>query len=1029
MMVGDVRKREKRKSLSMAYGSHSNSQSKVALLSSSSVVVLPSIKDLMQGEQKSHIGPREGYSKSQSEGVLFPSISDAKSPSRKHWPDEFTIKKYPKSLANIPSPVNKGMVLLPSIKHPMQGEQILHVRPLPKSQSEGVLLPSTSDAQSPSRQTWTDEFTIKKYQKSQQTLAHQSNSKRSRPLRARCQLLSEFNETFTKVFGETVYEGLSPKKYQKSFLPSLSSAVSLSSLPVEGTVPLSMSKRLSFTSSRRYSFEVPSLLDDIGTSSLPMVFDAIGAVNDSHEVECKAETLDAGEPCAARKDPADNTTVQQSTTAGKDETQKPSGAQRRKGLRRKGTCSSMLRAVPVFEKFATDSLLPCTCTHSALQLLGHVLVDANNVETALKAAEAGKGSTKSSITLAEFSIFVDKYEALHEEQLQCLFKGTDKNGDGTLTRQELGSLMQQLEEDMGIKMFPHVIDELFKEADVDHTGAIDMVEFRQVMKYVRQRQGFSREEARDVMDAFKRFDREQSGEVQVSDLGQLLGWLGYYPEEQELAELSSEIDQDKSGTISIIEVPLFMRKYREHELEKVGHFFGTHDKDFNGSIDVQELPELLQDLGYPMSSSSMLSFLDETNLNQVAKRGLLSEDFLRLIWYIRKNEGFVANEVDEHYFAWARYAHPPEDPNDTGLSNLAHKAFTPMEERRTWQVPKHDVGKVLRWLGIDCFKLTRLMTLVEEVNVDLSPSLDFREFSKLMRRLHEKFHDIILRSFSSKEKLSSPDMDVMLHDLGIELIDEKKEEVFGEMKMRGVAAPSFFECLGIAQQMRYAMARSMRETAGFTAQEANEWRRIFDKFDKDKSDTITKDELKRMFEGTGALASASEEERKLISEDSERAGLGHGGIDFLEFLIVMRGHGERQEARRLKENEEKLAEEAKNAEMRRQKELQQAKELFKAVDESGDHQLSREEVETMASKMVDLSSSTMRTSLGNIFQEVDKDNSGHIDFDEFQGLIERLHQEDFGGMRTKADKMAAETRERFEAEARKLNDPVPQEWP
>ena len=38
-----------------------------------------------------------------------------------------------------------------------------------------------------------------------------------------------------------------------------------------------------------------------------------------------------------------------------------------------------------------------------------------------------------------------------------------------------------------------------------------------------------------------------AGEVLTSDLGLLLSWLGYHPEDHELQELVTEIDRDKSG--------------------------------------------------------------------------------------------------------------------------------------------------------------------------------------------------------------------------------------------------------------------------------------------------------------------------------------------------------------------------------------------------------------------------------------------------------------------------------------------------
>lgn len=655
----------------------------------------------------------------------------------------------------------------------------------------------------------------------------------------------------------------------------------------------------------------------------------------------------------------------------------------------------------------SDGLLPSTSIHSALQLIGHGSTDVKNVEIALKKAKSTSRSSNT-LSLQEFSVFVDAYEELHEEEITRYFEKADINGDGTVTRRELGDLIRE----MDIKMlFPQVIDEVFKEVDVDRKGAIDVTEFREVMRILQQRQGFSKQEAMDVVEVFGRFDENQSGEVPISNLHHLLAWLGYHPEEHELADLATEIDQDKSGTISPLELPLFMRKYRELELEKVGHFFGIHDKDCSGSIELHEIEELLHNLGYPMKWSSLETFLHETSLFRSAKQGLVFEDFWRLLAYIRSKEGFVTAEVAEHYSAWARYAVVPEHAKD----KYSKPHLVPVEDRRDWHLPTWEVSKALRWLGVKHVSPNQLKVLVDEVDVDQSQSLDFGEFSKIMRKLHENLANIIEQSFPPPDRdhaiapkilLNSHDFSDILRELGINIDKAEKEAVFAEMELSSTDEANFYQCLAVVQQIQHTQAMYMRETAGFSAKEVAEWQKVFDKFDRDDSDTISEEEMQRVL--SIEFKSVSEEECHLICQDAQKAGLCTAGIDFLEFLVVMRAHADRMDVVRLKEEEEKNAKDKDRLERKRKEEERQARELFEVADQDGDKSLSFEEVQEMIGVLVDLSSTLMQSRLEQIFNDVDKDDSGTINFREFQKLITRLHQEDFGGISTTAEQMAAD---------------------
>merc|ERR1712078_837215 len=109
-----------------------------------------------------------------------------------------------------------------------------------------------------------------------------------------------------------------------------------------------------------------------------------------------------------------------------------------------------------------------------------------------------------------------------------------------------------------------------------------------------------------------------------------------------------------------------------------------------------------------------------------------------------------------------------------------------MEERREWHLPTWEVGKPLRWLGVHDISSQALQVLVDEVDVNGSQNLDFSEFSKIMRKLHENSVNIILRAFpppdhdlsvAAKIFLNGPDMQGILRQSGISITKEQRQSV------------------------------------------------------------------------------------------------------------------------------------------------------------------------------------------------------------------------------------------------------------
>jgi len=83
--------------------------------------------------------------------------------------------------------------------------------------------------------------------------------------------------------------------------------------------------------------------------------------------------------------------------------------------------------------------------------------------------------------------------------------------------------------------------------------------------------------------AFRLFDREEDGQIEVQELSNLLWALGLQPTKQEVEALILEMDADKSETVDIEEFLATMaRKMKEaKEKDEVKEAFTAMDRDMD----------------------------------------------------------------------------------------------------------------------------------------------------------------------------------------------------------------------------------------------------------------------------------------------------------------------------------------------------------------------------------------------------------------------------------------------------------------
>jgi len=118
----------------------------------------------------------------------------------------------------------------------------------------------------------------------------------------------------------------------------------------------------------------------------------------------------------------------------------------------------------------------------------------------------------------------------------------DKDGDGTISTKELGTVMNSL----GQKPTPQELENMIKEVDIDGNGEIDFDEFLAMM--AKKLKETDLEE--DIREAFRVFDNKNSGTISTQELRHIMANLGEKLKDHEIDEMIMHADTNGDGVIN-----------------------------------------------------------------------------------------------------------------------------------------------------------------------------------------------------------------------------------------------------------------------------------------------------------------------------------------------------------------------------------------------------------------------------------------------------------------------------------------------
>jgi Ca2+-binding EF-hand superfamily protein len=177
-------------------------------------------------------------------------------------------------------------------------------------------------------------------------------------------------------------------------------------------------------------------------------------------------------------------------------------------------------------------------------------------------------------------------------------------------------------------------------------GCIDPAEFERGLKGW---MNLPKKKRADMEGFFKLFDSDGSGEIDASEMKQVLNTMGLVTEEAEesVLTLMKMVDRDGDGTLGLDEFKVLMvlalkQPTGEEQKEEIQYFFDKFDEDNSGHVTIAEMAEQFAQLGCPLEEEEIRDIVYDCFKRPMEK--MTKEEFYD---WIQKTDDLLAEAGSE----------------------------------------------------------------------------------------------------------------------------------------------------------------------------------------------------------------------------------------------------------------------------------------------------------------------------------------------------------------------------------------------
>lgn len=129
------------------------------------------------------------------------------------------------------------------------------------------------------------------------------------------------------------------------------------------------------------------------------------------------------------------------------------------------------------------------------------------------------------------------------------------------------------------------------------------------------RKTMDEEDLEEVKEAFRLFDADGSGSIDVRELKAAMRALGFQVKKAEIRQMIAEIDKDESEPIDLNEfIDLMTGKMNSRDpREEIRKIFQLFDDDNTGKISFRNLKRVCTEVGETLTDEEMQEMIDEAD--------------------------------------------------------------------------------------------------------------------------------------------------------------------------------------------------------------------------------------------------------------------------------------------------------------------------------------------------------------------------------------------------------------------------------